>query len=487
MLDFFYILTKGGLVLWCIPSLATEFTTIVNHAIDEAVLQGQGNLQKWLTPSSLHQIHYKLDNEYQLVFILGYHETLNISYADKFLDEIQKRFRDQYKEDLTRGGFSRSFPFRATYDEVLSQVEHAEEEAKKTNRRPRSYEESDKKPKLVKMVTKEGDVVTDENKKPKVNATSNKQSKIAVSKSKEEQKTIEEAKKSKAPKGKENQMTTLPNASKIDYSKDADAEKVETKRITTSAPVTARPEQGDLEAMAVEASSITSGLVDGFWSKLKKVNIFASKTLTAEDLRTGTDTMREHLESKNVASPVAEKICESVSSKLAGKTLGSFESLTTNIRQAMRDTLVMILTPQRRIDILRDVVDAQKACRPYTITFCGVNGVGKSTNLAKVAYWLTGNDLRVLIAGCDTFRAGAIEQLKTHVARLNNIFNEKELPMIELYERGYGKDAAGIAAQAINYAKLNKFDVVLIDTAGRMQNDEPLMTALAKLIHVNNP
>ncbi|CAF4357436.1 unnamed protein product, partial [Adineta steineri] len=198
MLDFFYILTKGGLVLWCIPSLATEFTTIVNHAIDEAVLQGQGNLQKWLTPSSLHQIHYKLDNEYQLVFILGYHKTLNISYADKFLDEIQKRFRDQYKEDLARRGFSRSFPFRATYDEVLSQVEHAEKEAKKTNRRPRSYEESDKKQKTVKIVTKEGDVVTDENKKPKVNATSNKQSKIAVSKS-------------KASKSKENQMTTPPN------------------------------------------------------------------------------------------------------------------------------------------------------------------------------------------------------------------------------------------------------------------------------------
>ncbi|CAF1199613.1 unnamed protein product [Adineta steineri] len=474
MLDFFYILTKGGLVLWCIPSLATEFTTIVNHAIDKAVLQGQGNLQKWLTPSSSHQIHYKLDNEYHLVFILGYQKTLNISYADKFLDEIQKRFRDQYKEDLTRGGFSRSFLFRATYEDVLFEVEHSEEDVKKTNRRPRSYEESDKKQKTIKIVTKEGNVATDENKKPKVNAPSNKQSKIAVSKS-------------KASKSKENQMTTPPNASKIDYSKDADAEKVETKRVTTNAPVTTRPEQGDLEVMVVEASSITSGLVDGFWSKLKKVNIFASKTLTAEDLRTGFDTMREHLVSKNVASDVAEKICESVSSKLTGKTLGSFESLTTNIRQAMRDTLVMILTPQRRIDILRDVVDAQKACRPYTITFCGVNGVGKSTNLAKVAYWLTGNDLRVLIAGCDTFRAGAIEQLKTHVARLNNIFNEKELPMIELYERGYGKDAAGIAAQAINYAKLNKFDVVLIDTAGRMQNDEPLMTALAKLIHVNNP
>ncbi len=107
----------------------------------------------------------------------------------------------------------------------------------------------------------------------------------------------------------------------------------------------------------------------------------------------------------------------------------------------------------------------------------------------------------MLIAGCDTFRAGAIEQLLTHVRHLNNIFSEKNMPMIELYQRGYGKDAAGIAAEAINYgrkksilkslflfflclAKDKKFDVVLIDTAGRMQNDEPLMIALAKVMNL---
>ncbi|CAF0855874.1 unnamed protein product [Didymodactylos carnosus] len=153
----------------------------------------------------------------------------------------------------------------------------------------------------------------------------------------------------------------------------------------------------------------------------------------------------------------------------------------------MQESLMMILTPKRRIDILRDVVDAQKQKRPYVITFCGVNGVGKSTNLAKVAYWLAGNDLRVLIAGCDTFRAGAIEQLRTHVHHLNNIYNTNDNIMVELYERGYGKDAAGIAMEAINYGKDKKFDIVLVDTAGRMQDNEPLMTALAKLIHVNNP
>ncbi len=58
-------------------------------------------------------------------------------------------------------------------------------------------------------------------------------------------------------------------------------------------------------------------------------------------------------------------------------------------------------------------------CRPYVVTFCGVNGVGKSTNLAKICFWLMENNLRILIAACDTFRAGAVEQLRTHTRRLN--------------------------------------------------------------------
>ncbi|CAF5007743.1 unnamed protein product, partial [Rotaria sp. Silwood1] len=182
MLDFFYILTKGGLVLWCVPSSATQFIKIVNNAIDKAVLQGQGNAQKWVAPLSPHHIHYKLDNEFELVFILGYQKTLNISYADKFLNEIQKRFRDLYKDDLTIGSVNRSFPFRVTYNKVLSAIEQEDEEAKKVKRTPRSYEESDKKQKTVKIVTKKGDVATDEKKKkkPKQMAISNKQSVTAA-------------------------------------------------------------------------------------------------------------------------------------------------------------------------------------------------------------------------------------------------------------------------------------------------------------------
>lgn len=80
--------------------------------------------------------------------------------------------------------------------------------------------------------------------------------------------------------------------------------------------------------------------------------------------------------------------------------------------------------------------------------------------------------MRVLIAACDTFRAGAVEQLRTHMKHLNALHPADRhggRTMVQLYEKGYGKDAAGIAMEAIRYAKDNNFDVVLVDTAGRMQ------------------
>lgn len=113
-----------------------------------------------------------------------------------------------------------------------------------------------------------------------------------------------------------------------------------------------------------------------------------------------------------------------------------------------------------------------------------MNGVGKSTSLGKVAFWLLQNGMRVLVAACDTFRSGAVEQLRVHVRNLGMLnagTGGNGGDRIELYEKGYGKDAAGIAREAIAYAEQSGFDVVLVDTAGRMQDNEPLMRALAKV------
>lgn len=148
------------------------------------------------------------------------------------------------------------------------------------------------------------------------------------------------------------------------------------------------------------------------------------------------------------------------------------------MKGALTEAIEQILTPKRSIDVLRAALQAKAAGKVYSIVFLGVNGVGKSTNLAKVAYYLKHKGgLNVMVAACDTFRAGAVEQLRTHARNLK----------FELFERGYGKDPADIAKHALQHAAANGFDVVLIDTAGRMQDNEPLMRALAKLVAVNTP
>ena len=84
-----------------------------------------------------------------------------------------------------------------------------------------------------------------------------------------------------------------------------------------------------------------------------------------------------------------------------------------------------------------------------------------------------------------------MEQLRTHVKRINSLYpsdqQKDKRPVVELYEKGYGKDAAGIAMEAISHARNSRLDVVLVDTAGRMQDNEPLMRSLSKLIRVNEP
>uniref|UniRef100_A0A0A9CN57 Signal recognition particle receptor subunit alpha homolog n=1 Tax=Arundo donax TaxID=35708 RepID=A0A0A9CN57_ARUDO len=195
------------------------------------------------------------------------------------------------------------------------------------------------------------------------------------------------------------------------------------------------------------------------------------------DLQPALKALKDRLMTKNVAEEIAEKLCESVAASLKGKKLGSFTTLSSSVQTAMEEALLHILTPRRSIDILREVHAAKDHGRPYVIVFVGVNGVGKSTNLAKVAYWLLQHELSVTLAACDTFRSGAVEQLRTHARRLQ----------IPIFDKGYEKDPAVVAREVIQEACRKKSDVVLVDTAGRMQDNEPLMRALSKLINLNNP
>ena len=206
-------------------------------------------------------------------------------------------------------------------------------------------------------------------------------------------------------------------------------------------------------------------------------SVVGKAALERADVAPILEQIRLNLLRTNVAAEIAEKLCDSVAAGLEGRRLGSFTSLGATVRRSMEEALTRILTPKRSTDILREAQAARGRGRPYVIVFVGVNGVGKSTNLAKVAYWLQQHEVKLLIAACDTFRSGAVEQLMTHCNRLG----------VPLFERGYEKDPAAVAAEAVKAAARSGADVVLVDTAGRMQDNEPLMRALAKLIAVNTP
>ena len=119
----------------------------------------------------------------------------------------------------------------------------------------------------------------------------------------------------------------------------------------------------------------------------------------------------------------------------------------------------------------------QKGDAPVIIMFVGVNGTGKTTTVAKIAHNLQKRNISVIAAAGDTFRAGAIEQLETHCERLN----------IRCVSSQRGGDSTAIARDAVDSARAKGIDVVLVDTAGRMQNKSNLMAELEKVRRVANP
>ncbi|KAL7805470.1 signal recognition particle, alpha subunit, N-terminal domain-containing protein [Trichoderma aethiopicum] len=222
-------------------------------------------------------------------------------------------------------------------------------------------------------------------------------------------------------------------------------------------------------------------------------NVVGGKTLTKEDLDKAMKGMEDHLLRKNVAREAAVRLCEGVEKELIGVKTGNFESINAKIQSAMESSLTKMLTPTSSLDLLREIdsitsppATSLRKARPYVISIVGVNGVGKSTNLSKICFFLLQNKYKVLIAAGDTFRSGAVEQLAVHVRNLKEL-TAREGGRVELYQKGYGKDAAAVAKDAVNHAAQEGYDVVLIDTAGRRHNDQRLMSSLEKFAKFAQP
>ena len=218
------------------------------------------------------------------------------------------------------------------------------------------------------------------------------------------------------------------------------------------------------------------------FEKLRKgfssaVNKIVTTELKAEKLRPILDEFRLNLIENDVAVPVAYYITEELEKRLDGievKRLGDRKEL---VKDTLHEVLIEILTTKETVNLIEDVEQKRQGKEPYTILFVGINGTGKTTSIAKVARFLMKKGYSVVLAGSDTYRAGSIEQLEEHSRKLG----------VRIIKHKYGADPAAVAYDAISHAESRGVNVVLIDTAGRIQTDRNLMSELSKIKRVVDP
>jgi signal recognition particle receptor subunit alpha len=148
-------------------------------------------------------------------------------------------------------------------------------------------------------------------------------------------------------------------------------------------------------------------LFDRFTGKIKSLT--GNMELTEQELEPVLIEFKDALMTKNVAEEIAQKIVDSMRVRLTNTRTSAFTSVSRTVQECLRETLEKVLTPKRHIDIISEAMRSREKGKPYVIVFVGVNGVGKSTTLAKVAYLFKNQDFSVMIAACDNFRAGAVE------------------------------------------------------------------------------
>lgn len=205
-----------------------------------------------------------------------------------------------------------------------------------------------------------------------------------------------------------------------------------------------------------------SNLTNQLKSSSSKISAAISQVFTHKKLDENTiDELEEILIASDMGAEVAIKISASLREKKFEKNISE-----TEIKNFLTREISAILKPCQKTLELRD------DSKPQVFIFNGVNGAGKTTTIAKIAQSLKNQNKKVLIAACDTFRAAASQQLEIWAKRVGC---EIILPQKE------GEDPAAIAYRSFDFAHKNNFDVLLVDTAGRLQNKQNLMEELKKI------
>jgi fused signal recognition particle receptor len=208
-------------------------------------------------------------------------------------------------------------------------------------------------------------------------------------------------------------------------------------------------------------------------TKRAKILATGKTVIEEEELQRHLDELEVALYDSNVALEVTIEILNGIEENLKGETRGRLESTGSIVEDALREALYDVISVGQ-FNFDEYIAEADK---PVTIIFTGVNGVGKTTSIAKVARYLEEQGYSSVLANGDTYRAGANEQLEEHADNLGKkiISHEK------------GSDPAAVIYDAVEYAEANDVDVVLGDTAGRLHTSDDLMDQLAKIDRVIEP
>jgi fused signal recognition particle receptor len=215
-------------------------------------------------------------------------------------------------------------------------------------------------------------------------------------------------------------------------------------------------------------------LKSGFKGLVSKVTTTELKT---ENLSPILSDFKMSLAENDVAYQVADKICDELEKRLAGVSVKRLDDRKQIVEDNLRQVLLDVMLTSKRIELLELAEEKRQKKQPFTLMFVGINGTGKTTTIAKVAQFLRDKSFSVLLAAADTYRAGSIEQLEEHGKRLG----------MRVVKSIYGGDPAAVAYDAVSHAKAHGINIVLIDTAGRMQTNQNLMNELVKIKRVVCP
>lgn len=192
------------------------------------------------------------------------------------------------------------------------------------------------------------------------------------------------------------------------------------------------------------------------------------------------DAVMSELDIALLEADVAVEVIDSLKSQMREALAGSQVKrgeVGVFVRDALIRAVSCVFEEAGTVDMLEKITSKRGSGSPFVIVFVGINGTGKTTTLAKVVHMLSLQKISVAVAASDTFRAGAIEQLRAHTDALG----------VKLVAQNYGSDPAAVARDAVLYSRSHNVDCVLVDTAGRMQTNRNLMDQISKITSVVKP